>query len=61
MSLKIFHIFFIIVSTLLCAWVAWWCSSNDMAGAYVYMFGGAAALLPIYGAWFLKKTSKLIL
>jgi hypothetical protein len=61
MSLKIFHIFFILVSTMLCAWVARWGSSNDMAMSYRYLFGGAAVLLPIYGVWFLKKTSKLIL
>ncbi|MEQ1851113.1 MAG: hypothetical protein ABMA01_05910 [Chthoniobacteraceae bacterium] len=61
MSLKIFHIFFIIVSTLLCAGVAWWCMSNDVARGYGYLFAGVAALLPVYGVWFLRKTSKLIL
>ena len=61
MSLKIFHIFFIILSTLLCAGVAWWCVANDVATWYVYLFAGAALLLPIYGVWFLKKTRKLIL
>jgi len=61
MSLKIFHIFFILVSTLLCAGVAWWCSANGVAKAWIYLFAGWAGLLPVYGAWFLKKTSKLIL
>ena len=61
MSLKIFHIFFILVSTLLCAGVAWWCFANGVARAWSYLFAGWAVLLPVYGAWFLKKTSKLIL
>ena len=61
MSLKIFHIFFIIVSALLCAGVAWWCLANDVAKAWACLFAGWAVLLPVYGAWFLKKTRKLIL
>ena len=61
MSLKIFHICFIILSTLLCAGVAWWCAANGLAAACVWTFGVAAALLPVYGAWFLWKTRKLIL
>lgn len=61
MSLKIFHLFFIIISTLLCAGVAWWCFENEMAKSVVWLFAVAAGLLPIYGAWFLWKTRKLIL
>lgn len=61
MSLKIFHICFIILSTLLCAGVSWWCFANDVAKTASYLFAVAAGLLPIYGVWFLKKTSKLIL
>ena len=61
MSLKIFHIFFIILSTLLCAGVSWWCFTNDVVKVASYLFAIAAGLLPIYGVWFLKKTSKLIL
>ncbi len=61
MSLKIFHIFFIILSTLLCAGVAWWCSSNDVTRTVTVTFSVVATLLPVYGAWFLWKTRKLIL
>ncbi|GDX11432.1 hypothetical protein LBMAG57_32040 [Verrucomicrobiota bacterium] len=61
MSLKIFHICFIILSTLLCAGVAWWCVANDIAKTCTWIFATAAALLPIYGVWFLWKTRKLIL
>ncbi len=61
MSLKIFHICFITISTLLCAGVTWWCFANDVARAYTCLFAVWAILLPVYGAWFLKKTRKLIL
>jgi len=61
MSLKIFHICFIIVSTLLCAGVAWWCFANGVERLYAVPFLVAAALLPVYGVWFLRKTRKLIL
>ena len=61
MSLKIFHICFIIISALLCAGVAWWCFANDVAKGYSYIFAAWALLLPVYGAWFLKRTRKLIL
>jgi len=61
MSLKIFHIFFILLSTVLCAGVSWWCFSNDVAKSVGLLFATATALLPVYGAWFLWHTRKLIL
>ena len=61
MSLKIFHIFFILLSTLLCAFVAWWCFKEKVGDGYGYLFVGAAVILPIYGMWFLKKTKNLTL
>jgi hypothetical protein len=61
MSLKIFHICFISLSTLLCAGVSWWCFDNKLDAIYGYSFAGAAVILPIYGVWFLKKTRNLVL
>ena len=61
MSLKIFHLFFILLSAALCGGVSWWCAANGVAKIYVYSFAAAAALLPVYGAWFLWHTRKLIL
>lgn len=61
MSLKIFHIFFILLSAALSAGVSWWCASNGVAKIYVVLFAAFAVLLPVYGAWFLWKTRKLIL
>jgi hypothetical protein len=60
-SLKIFHICFIILSTLLCAGVAWWCFAHRGNEPYGWPFVAGAALLPVYGVWFLRKTRKLIL
>lgn len=59
MSLKIFHILFITLSTLLCAGVSWWCFDKKVGDVYGYSFAGVALILPIYGAWFLKKTKHL--
>ena len=61
MSLKIFHLFFILLSAALCGGVSWWCSVNGVAKIYILSFGVAAALLPVYGAWFLWRTRKMIL
>jgi hypothetical protein len=61
MSLRIFHICFILFSTLLCAGVSWWCFSHQVGDGYGYAFAVAAVILPIYGVWFLKKTRNLVL
>lgn len=61
MSLKIFHICFILFSTLLCAGVSWWCFAHRVGDIYGYGFAAAAVILPIYGMWFLKKTRNLVL
>jgi hypothetical protein len=60
MSLRIFHICFITLSTLLCAFVAWWCFANDAEKIYAWSFAVAAAVLPPYGIWFLRKSRKLV-
>jgi len=46
MSLKIFHIFFILVSTLLCASVAWWCSVNGVAKEWIWLFAAGRSFCP---------------
>jgi hypothetical protein len=61
MSLKIFHVCFIIISALLCGGVAWWCFDNDVAGSWFALFVAGAVSLPVYGAWFLWRTRKLVL
>jgi hypothetical protein len=60
MSLRIFHICFIILSTLLCAGVAWWCFANNVEKIYAWAFAIVAGLLPPYGIWFLRKSRKLV-
>ena len=61
MSLKIFHICFILLSATLSAGVSWWCFANGVAKPVAWSFAVAAALLPVYGVWFLWHTRNLIL
>lgn len=65
MSLKGFHIVFIVFSTLLAlacgAWCVW---VNLVVGAPVFLAGAivsfaAALALVIYGVWFFKKMKRL--
>ena len=61
MSLKAFHVFFIVVSMLcaltLGAWGVVEHSRSENGGALLLGIGGfaAAAVLVIYGLWFLRK------
>lgn len=65
MSLKGFHIFFIVASTLLALGVGVWCVRINLAeGAPVYLAGAigafiAAIALVIYGVWFYRKMKRL--
>jgi hypothetical protein len=65
MSLKAFHILFIIVSTLLALGTGVWCLwVNLVAGAPIYVAGAVASfvvaiLLMVYGFWFYRKMKRL--
>jgi hypothetical protein len=65
MSLKGFHIVFIIFSTLLALGVGGWCVWVDLVeGAPVYLVGAIASFviavaLIIYGIWFYRKMKRL--
>ena len=65
MSLKGFHIVFIIFSTLLALGVGLWCVWVDLVeDAPIYLAGAiasfvAAAALIIYGVWFYRKMKRL--
>ncbi len=61
MSLKIFHICFIILSVLLAAGCALWGFTNENAPVFGWVAAIAGVAMIIYGIWFLKKTKKLIL
>ncbi len=61
MSLKAFHIFFIVMSTLLCVGLGIW-AVNDFgrSGSWVHLALGVGSfigsiLLACYGVWFLRK------
>ena len=61
MSLKAFHIFFIVVSTWLCAGFGVWALRDfTQSGSWLYLALGAGSflgsvLLVWYGIWFLRK------
>ena len=65
MSLKAFHIVFIIFSTLLAIGTSAWCVWVDLVeGAPIYLAGAIASFatavaLIIYGIWFYKKMKRL--
>src|SRR5262249_24745986 len=65
MSLKGFHIIFIVFSTLLAMGVGLWCVWVDLVeGAPIYLVGAIASFvtavaLIIYGIWFYRKMKRL--
>lgn len=65
MSLKAFHIVFIVFSTLLALALGGWCIwINLVEGAPVFLAGAiasfvAAVALIIYGVWFYRKMKRL--
>jgi len=65
MSLKGFHIVFIVFSTLLALGVGGWCIWVDLVeGAPVYLAGAVASFivavaLILYGVWFYRKMKRL--
>ena len=65
MSLKGFHIVFIVFSTLLAIGVGAWCIWVDLVeGAPVYLTGAicsflVAVALIVYGVWFYRKMKRL--
>jgi len=61
MSLKSFHILFIILAILLSMGCAWWSFSNGVAFGFGLGSCAVAVGLVIYGYFFLKKARKLIL
>ena len=60
MSLKAFHVFFIIVSILLTAGCAVWAFANQASPAFGWSCAGAAVALTIYGGFFIKKAKRII-
>jgi len=61
MSLRAFHILFIVLAILMSAGCAWWSFVNGAAPAFGIGCAVAAVGLIIYAIFFLKKTKKLIL
>ena len=61
MSLKAFHILFILLATLLAAGCAWWAFANQVGNGVGITASLVAVALAIYGVYFVKKARRLIL
>lgn len=61
MSLRAFHILFILLSILLAIGCAAWSFVNETALGFGVASSVAAVGLVIYGIWFLKKTHRIII
>jgi uncharacterized membrane protein SirB2 len=60
MSLKAFHIVFIVLSILLCITCAVWAFQSDAARGFGIGASIAGAALVVYGIWFVKKARNII-
>jgi len=60
MSLKVFHVLFILFATALCVLCAVWSYVNETATAFGVISAVCAIALLIYGVWFLKKSKTII-
>jgi hypothetical protein len=61
MSLRAFHVLFIILSILMSAGCAWWAFANGVALLFGVVSVVVAVGLIAYAVYFLRKTKKLIL
>jgi hypothetical protein len=61
MSLRAFHILFIVLSILMSAGCAWWAFANGAAPLFGIVSAVVAVGLVGYAVYFLRKTKKLIL
>jgi F0F1-type ATP synthase assembly protein I len=61
MSLRAFHILFIVVTTVLAAGCAVWGFANGVAPAFGIICAAISVALFVYGVYFFRKSRKLIL
>jgi hypothetical protein len=60
MSLKAFHIIFILLAISICVFCAVWGFANRVAPGFAYGSAAASIALLIYGVWFLRKAKNII-
>ncbi len=60
MSLKVFHIIFIVVCVSLALFCAYWAFTTHAALFFGYASIAAAVALVIYGIWFFRKARNII-
>jgi hypothetical protein len=61
MSLRAFHILFILLTILLAIGCAAWSFVNETAFGFGVASTAVAVGLVVYGVWFIKKTGRIIL
>lgn len=64
MSLRAFHLVFVTVSTLFCAFLVLWSfglalETSAMATALGYVGIAGLLLMPVYGVYFLRKAGRI--
>lgn len=60
MSLKAFHVFFILVSIVFAAGLSAWAFKTGASDALGFVSGASSVLLLVYGMAFLKKARSII-
>lgn len=60
MSIKVFHVIFVIIAVSLAVFCAIWGFGNQAAPAFSYGSVTAAIVLLAYGVWFLRKARNII-
>lgn len=60
MSLKSFHLVFIIASILLSGFFSFWAFENQVPGNVGWVSGGVCFILLVYGVSFVRKAKKII-
>ncbi len=60
MSLKVFHIIFILASISLAVFCAVWAFQTQAAPAFAYTSLAVALILAIYGVYFFRKAKNII-
>lgn len=61
MSLRAFHVFFILLSIVLAAGCAWWAFATGAGAAFGWCSAAVSVALTFYGISFIKKSRKLII
>lgn len=60
MSLKVFHVIFIVLAIALSIFCSGWAFMNSAAPLFAWGTAVFAVLIAVYGVWFLRKARNII-